>query len=116
MHRYTRKDKRFYNSKATRPWKKLQQLEDIEEEIGIELVTLLKAMQSDKMYIKLSFENNLIVEWNEECNTYGNIVWDLPQGIVYFYWSYPVETEHFVTEIKNYGKTWALNKKELLDE
>jgi len=86
---------------------KLGQLEDIEEELGIELVTLFKALKNgiyekfeDGEYVKFNGlcmpikSHKLKLNVNKKC---------LERGNDYFYF-------------KDYGKTWALTKEELKHE
>ena len=74
---------------------KLGQLEDIEEELGIDLVTLLKAL--DYKNIKY-FDDGC--EWHYVQLNYENKSFICPDGAEYY--------------LKDYGKTWALTKEELL--
>ena len=82
---------------------KLGQLEDIEEELGIDLITLFKAYtngfyvkgEKEKQYIDFESPLNAIAFKNKEM----------------FYrhkWSYQY------VKLYDYGKTWALTKEELL--
>ncbi len=89
---------------------KLGQLEDIEEEIGIDLITLLKAQRQDKIYYKgYQFDYKI-----KECTVIygswiyrkGNLVYVL--FLNYMDWSCGVQV--YATD---YGKTWALTKEEL---
>lgn len=83
---------------------KLGQLEDIEEELGIDLITLFKALKNG---IKAKWEQNEIVEitilggcqlWlNKKC--FQLVDYNGKEWSYYF---------------KDYGKTWALTKEELL--
>lgn len=82
---------------------KLGQLEDIEDELGIDLITLFKAYtngfyvkgENDKQYIDFENSLNAIAFKNGEM-FYGHK------------WSYQY------VNLKDYGKTWALTKEELL--
>lgn len=83
---------------------KLGQLEDIEEELGIDLITLFKALTED-VYIKqgrkiikvetppvlLNFDGEYRFEWHYE----------------------KLENSFEQLSISQYGKTWALTKEEL---
>ena len=97
---------------------KLGQLEDIEEEIGIDLITLFKALNKG-FYIKY---NNKIVhippDKNITVNFWYNIInvsippkffIDCKKGTDYS--SETIDEEYW---FKDYGKTWALTKEELL--
>lgn len=82
---------------STRCSDKLGKLEDIEDELGIDLVTLFKAV-SCGCYLKdkngkVAFSGDVSI-----CYKYVVIVYDKEK---YFMWNV------------NYGKTWALTKEEL---
>lgn len=75
---------------------KLGQLEDIEEELGIDLITLFKALK-DGLYYR-----------DED---YGIIKNRCTVGIdTQFIFE---EETNLILKIKDYGKTWSLAKKEL---
>lgn len=78
---------------------KLGQLEDIEEELGIDLIILLKAVK-DGVWVK---------------HPYSSIDYE-PFRIDYWTDYKTGEEGMYICgmEIKNYGKTWALTKEELL--
>lgn len=99
---------------------KLGQLEDIEEELGIDLTTLFKALNKG-FYIKY---NNKIVhippDKNITVNFWYNIInvsippkffIDCKKGTDYI--SEEIDEEYW---FKDYGKTWALTKEELENE
>ena len=79
---------------------KLGQLEDIEEELGIDLITLFKALKNgiyfkvkDKIYftnerLDLAFKEKALFEFNEY-------------------------SDYEIYEFNEYGKTWALTRDEL---
>ena len=78
---------------------KLCQLEDIEEELGIDLTTLFKALKNGIYYIdehiqiKIIFsDDNRLYITNNAIMVYATKTW---------------------LEFKDYGKTWALTKEEL---
>ena len=101
---------------------KLGKLEDIEEELGIDLITLFKIIKQKyvytnsfnkrveqfvltkidgiekdylgRNYLKLDFQE---VEYDENGNEIDSIV-------------------HWIPDTKDYGKTWALTKEELENE
>ena len=78
---------------------KLGQLEDIEEELGIDLVTLFKALKG--IYIK---PNNIYVGSPYLCfaeNENRELEFQFKIGDTWY-------------KVKDYGKTWALTKEELL--
>lgn len=76
---------------------RLEKLEDLEEKIGIDLITLLKALESG-VWVK---------EWKEpikhtcglKFSKYGK------------YWI--LENKTYCFDLKEYGKTWALTKEAL---
>lgn len=81
---------------------KLGQLEDIEEELEIDLITLFKAI-SNGIYVKT--KNGIskhytiyLMKW-QQTNTY--CLYYRPYSHIWF---------------KDYGKTWALTKEELENE
>ena len=107
MNRLTFKHNDFYLSKAPCTDDlvlKLGELEDIEEELGIDLPTLFKAINSKSIWIK-SYK---IVEHIED--EYNERVWRLQDGHLYTYWE---DGSHCCLEISNYGKTWSLRKEDL---
>lgn len=78
---------------------KLGQLEDIEDELGIDLITLYKCFVSTKFYVKNLF--------NEILEVKSDVVrFDIGNGYVYFGTDY--------CPLSSYGKTWALTREELL--
>ena len=78
--------------------KKLSDLEDIEEELGIDLVTLFKALKH-KIWIKTPFGYK--DKWL--CSTEGLFYSNSRSGFKI--------NERLLT--KDYGKTWALTKEKL---
>lgn len=81
---------------------KLGQLEDIEDELGIDLITLFKALKQKYIYVLLEGEKiNMSFEYSLEQN-----------GGFYYWWCEEDDICHYY-EIKDYGKTWALTKGEL---
>lgn len=83
---------------------KLRRLEDIEDELGIDLITFVKLTKAKEVYdieedsattfTYIDFENHLIVCIDDFDEMSGRN----------FEWSY---------RFKDYGKTWALTKEEL---
>lgn len=71
---------------------KLGQLEDIEDELGIDLITLFKALRQDFVYVR----TNSGVEKNKGFNICGFTLWSQVK-----------------LNPKDYGKTWATSKEEL---
>ena len=101
-------------------YEKLKSLEDIEEELGIDLITLFKALK-DGFYIKY---NDKIVHifpdkhitinfWYKTINVFipPKFFIDCKKGTDYL--SEAIDEEYW---FKDYGKTWALTKEELEDE
>ena len=96
--------------------KDLDQLEEyrkIGEELGIDLITLFKALK-DGIYVyyedeeRYQFHNDLRIEYKK------NLGW----GLVYIYGSYcrndmTMKLDMEFYELKDYQKTWALTKEEL---
>ena len=81
---------------------KLAVLEDIEEEIGIDLITLYKSFKED---IWIKFNNKIMfVPYDKKAFLFyeGNIH------------CYPLNEQcGYTVSIDDYGKTWALTKEEL---
>lgn len=91
---------------------KLGQLEDIEEEYGIDLVTLFKALEQGAWFVDKRNKNIFFAKCTlcskldgkfectqEEMKFNGFIILEQLFGLGY--------------ELKDYGKTWALTKEEL---
>lgn len=82
-------------------WNKLGQLEDIEEELGIDLITLFKALENGVWYKdykdndKIKFTDR--VEENIRCKEF----------------TVPAKYTTIGLKFRDYGETWALTKKEL---
>ncbi len=81
---------------------KLGQLEDFEEELGIDLITLLKALDQEDVYVKLP---------NGRIDKCSFIVEKIADNV--FGFSYPIHEDWIYYYLKDYGKTWALTKEEL---
>ncbi len=82
---------------------KLGQLEDIEEELGIDLITLFKALKNGiyaKVYIPMSFGAKEIKFLNVEKTGLG------------LYKNF-IRTNYGLYQLKDYGETWALTREEL---
>lgn len=77
-------------------FQKLGQLEDIEEELGIDLITLFKAL--DNGFIYKCYDNTLIESFTPA----------FKENCIYV----DEELDEFVRP-KDYGKTWALTEEEL---
>ena len=85
-------------------YKKLKSLEDIEEELGIDLITLFKALKYG-FYFK--YKNKIISSNNYLFQITVNIKDNWIFDIVDYYLSL------LSIKLKDYGKTWALTKEEL---
>ena len=83
---------------------KLGRLENIEEELGIDLITLFKALKKG-VYVKFDSYFGNIGELDIK------IVKDNATGICYRNKKWYLQEEE--TLVKDYGKTWALTKEEL---
>ena len=88
---------------------KLGQLEDIEEELECDLITLFKALKQGYIYVKL--EDGII---KREVD-----MLDFKEGVrcVLFYKSCQVDNNlqcyDMLNYIQDYGKSWALTREEL---
>ena len=81
---------------------KFGQLEDIEDELGIDLITLHKSFEED---IWIKFDNKIMFV------PYDKKVFVFYEGNIN---CYPTnESYGYTVSIKDYGKTWALTKEEL---
>ena len=91
---------------------KLSRLEDIEEELGIDLVTLFKALEQGAWFVDKRNKNIFFAKCTlcskldgkfectqEEMKFNGFIILEQLFGLGY--------------ELKDYGKTWALTREEL---
>ena len=100
--RLTEKVKDYYTcdySLSKNVCNKLGELEDIEEEIGIDLITLFKALK-DGVWTKFNNE----ISKCDECE------YQMLDIYIYFYWN---NGKHLVFLLTDYGRTWALTKEEL---
>lgn len=81
---------------------KLKQYKDIEEELGIDLITLFKALK------------NGIYDKNEDRNVLVFLSWHyhLKEMVLFYDDENPYYNGCY--QFKDYGKTWALTKEELL--
>lgn len=91
-------------------YNKLGQLEDIEEEIGINLITLLKAQRQDTIYYKgYQFDYKI-----KECTViYGSWIYIKGNPVYELYLNYMDWSCGILVYASDYGKTWALTKEEL---
>ena len=112
MNRLTYKNSDAYDSRhATACINKLGQLEDIEEELDIDLATLFKALKNG-VYFKYIFidKHSGIIELIE-FSDFVDICYDPDTNE----WFIDIKGQSHNTT-KNYGKTWALTKEELIHE
>ena len=91
---------------------KLEQLEDIEEKLGIDLLTLFKALKNG-IYLKFGSEKNTGVYYEHRAI--------LPRHFDKDYKGYFIDLQlelsiNFNFYFKDYGKTWALTKEELEED
>ncbi len=96
---------------------KLGQLEDIEEELGIDLVTLFKALKNG---IWASMYGEKIVKGTTLTFISKNILGIIFEPFIpkedfkpYFIYRWGVPNDYSIYYLKDYGKTWALTKEEL---
>ena len=85
---------------------KLGELEDIEEELGIDLVTFVKALKQDYIWVKADDLEGKVVR----CSSFT-----LSHGYFYCEYESDVEFGYGFYAIRDYGETWALTKEELED-
>lgn len=71
----------------------------LEEELGIDLTLLPKILKAQYIFVK-------------EYKSYGKLYFTIREGKVWFDIPYPVDIHGWV-EFSDYGRTWALTKKEL---
>lgn len=109
-YKYKADNKRFvFDMKDYRKaCQKFGQLEDIEEELGIDLITYVKATTQPILYIKnVPFDNEIKAAFMEAI-TIDDMTKD------YLIWFSCGKGKRYLFLIKDYGKTWALTKEELL--
>ena len=98
---------------------KLGQLEDIEDTVGIDLITLFKALKQETLFIKTDFD---IKETIKNGEGWGMKHFEFENGepIIFAQILYSNDITHkeWLTPLRlkltDYGKTWALTKEELL--
>lgn len=105
--RLTLKNKEWACKLTTPMYNKLHDLEDIEDELDIDLITLIKVWNAvlQKEFIWTKYDNELD-------ETDDVVIGDEVNGLlyIYFYWC---SGKHVALFLKDYGKTWALTKEEL---
>lgn len=109
--------------------KKLGQLEDIEDELGIDLITLFKALKNGcwvreglfgTCYLKgkptfipsADLHLNFYNYYNEKENSNNYDETEFEKAFCLFDMTY--EDINNIAKVKDYAKTWALTKEELL--
>ena len=98
---------------------KLGQLEDIEDELGIDLITLFKALKQETLFIKTDFDIRETIK-NGEGWGMKHLSFEDNEMVIFAQILYPNNITHkeWVTPLRlklcDYGKTWALTKEELL--
>lgn len=108
MNRLTIKDKAIRDN-FNAEYAKLADLEDIEEELGIELITLFKALKNGVYYF--AYQSQLTHDY---VSLIDNYVIFGPVDKLYFTFKTWCENDPLL--FKDYGKTWALTKEELENE
>ena len=98
---YARNELGFAISDTQMLLEKLGQLEDIEEELGIDLITLFKALKYP-IYVK---------EKDETWWCSNRLYFGLGQAFIVII---GLDDKDIILPLKDYGKTWALTKEELL--
>ena len=86
-------------------YSKLSQLEDIEESIGVDLVKLLTA---DEIYYKANGE---IESHSFDINFSSHLI-----AIKIYHSPYSKDDESLIFGFNGYGKTWALDKSDLVND
>ena len=81
---------------------KLGELEDIEDELGIDLLTLIKAFRGG-IYVKIDGE----IDYIQYVSIFKKRKWHLYSSSTF--WG-----KYEICLVKDYGKTWALTREELL--
>jgi len=102
MNRLTIKELHVVND-MNKAMDKLSKLEDIEEEIGIDLITLFKALDNGV------FEKDLID------NVFHTKIRGIEKNGLCAIWKGDIPECDYTLKYKDYGKTWALSE-ELLKE
>lgn len=88
---------------------KLGKLEDLEEELGIDLITLFKALKDGIYFFENDFEtNNKEVNFTKRPRLYYSVDFNcLCFEILLGAWK---------VKLKDYGKTWALSRNDLEEQ
>lgn len=80
-------------------FEKLEKIEDLEEELGIDLIELIKCIRNEKGIWKKDFNGGLI---NTRCM------------LACYFGRWQIYDKENIYDLKDYGKTWALDKEDLL--
>lgn len=117
---YTPKDRKhkyqprkFGQEEKFRCFEKLGQLEDIEEELGVDLITLFKALKKS-VFLK-DTESGIVFNSKENDMGYPQLLYCKHEKEWYIGNDKNDDDgyiDHF-SKLKDYGKTWALTKGEL---
>lgn len=93
---------------------KLCQLEDIEEELNIELITLFEALKNGAWFIDYR-DSHIFYAKATIPSFFNSSTYDSPQENIEFKGFKILDQLYGIGhELKDYGKTWALTKEELL--
>ena len=103
------------NHIASKPlMEKLGQLEDVEDELGIDLLTLFNKAIVEVWYKKEIIEYDNGGNWYNELDRNVVIHNSIVSRLDFQYKSVYIKGAKQWFSIKDYGKTWALTKEELL--
>jgi len=101
-----RKEFSHLNDFLKQEQKELIEYKTIEEELGIDLIVLFKALKQGTIFIPFmyDFDGNIleIIQVKLVAFSYDSIIYENVNGC------------NTTTKLKYYGKTWALAKEELL--
>jgi hypothetical protein len=86
---------------------KLHKIEAIEQEIGIDLIKLVEILNANLN------KDVFWVKYDDELDTTADVmIGDEYNGLLYIYFHWD-NGKHLTFFLKDYGKKWALTKKEL---
>ena len=90
---------------------KLGQLEDIEKELGIDLITLFKALKQDYIYFKY------YLSWNKEFKIKKECIsgFKYADNNTFVFWTDDYYGKEHMVYLRDYGKAWALREEDLDD-
>ena len=101
---------RVINETPTQMYQKLGQLEDIEDELGIDLITLFKALKSGVYRWRIDVYGDYDKSFNKK--VFQDVELDISSKKLYHI-SEISGTPTWELKLKDYGKTWSLTKEEL---